>query len=164
MNEQTPPPSGQPPAPPPSGQPTPPPTAPGPAAGTPPPPPPPVAGDEKASGGMRAGAVLLALVLAFGCAVMAAVMVDIGDSPTCEDVLSGEATIDLSDPDADCFEESQAQKTASLVLGWPSAVLAGIGALMLLAFAVRGRGGSLALKVAGAAIVLGILSIVVGSV
>ena len=36
----------------------------------------------------------------------------------------------LADGDTECFDGSSAQKTASLVLGWPSGVLAGIAALL----------------------------------
>ena len=56
-----------------------------------------------------------------------------------------------------------AQKTVSLVLGFPSGVLAGIAALAALFFAATGRNGRLLMQLTGAAIVLGGLSILVGS-
>ena len=72
-----------------SGTPTPPAGSPEPAA-TPPPPPPPAAepAAETPGAGWRVLAVILALALAFACAVMVIAMADIGDTPTCADVRS----------------------------------------------------------------------------
>ena len=105
--------------------------------------------------------MILVLALAFACAVMVIAMSDIGDTPTCDDVLSGKAQLPA---DNECFDGSSAQKTASLVLGWPSGVLAGIAAL------VGGRSSpppaaadACCSTLTGAAIVLGALSILVGS-
>jgi hypothetical protein len=139
------------------------------ASGTPTPsgeaaaaPPPPAPGDEeKAGGGWRALGVLLALALAFACAVMAVAMAEIGGTPTCDDILSGEAALPS---DGECFDGSSTQKTISLILGWPSAVLAGIAALIALYFAATGRYGRTVLQLTGAAVVLGGLSILIGSV
>ena len=68
---------------------------------------------------MRALGALIALVLAFGAAVMIAVAIDIGDTATCEDLLqdvaSGEVTLQLDD---ECFDGSSAQKAISVVLAW----------------------------------------------
>jgi hypothetical protein len=126
-----------------------------------PPPPPAVPDDEqKATAGWRALAVVLFLALAFACAVLVIAMSDIGSTPTCDDVLSGKAQLPS---DNECFDGSSAQKTISLVLGWPSGVLAGIAALVAVFFAATGRQGSLLLTLTGAAIVLGALSILVGS-
>ncbi|HLM30153.1 MAG TPA: hypothetical protein VK326_00655 [Solirubrobacterales bacterium] len=140
-----------------SGSPTPP------AEGTttPPPPPPPPTTEERGGAGWRVLAVILALALAFACAVMVVAMVDIGDTPTCDDVLSGEAAVPS---DGECFDGSSTQKTITLILGWPSAVLAGIAALVALFFTFTGRQGRLVLQLTGAAIVLGALSILIGSV
>ena len=103
--------------------------------------------------------MLLALALAFACAVMVIAMVDIGETATCDDpqgiIESGKN---------ECFDGSSGQKTASLILGWPSGVLAGIAALVALYFAATGRRGRLLLQLTGAAIVLGALSIVIGSI
>ena len=133
---------------------------------TPPPPPPPTAsGDsEKASGGMRALGVLVALVLAFGAAVMIAVAVDIGDTATCDDFLqevaSGEREADFDD---ECFDGSSAQKSISVVLAWASGIVGVLAVLVALMFAATGTRGGLLARVAGAAVVLGVLSILVGS-
>ena len=48
---------------------------------------------DKAGGGWRALGVVLALALAFACAVMVIAMADIGDTPTCDDVLAGKAAL-----------------------------------------------------------------------
>ena len=128
---------------------------------TPPPPPAGPPEEEKATGGWRALGVLLALALAFACAVLVIAMADIGDTPTCDDVLSGEAPVPS---DNECFDGSNGQKTASLVLGWPSGVLAGIAALFALYFVATGRRGRTLLQLVGVAIVLGALSIGIGSI
>lgn len=125
-----------------------------------PPPPPSSAESDKAGGGWRALGVVLALALAFACAVMVIAMADIGSTPTCEDIFAGEAEIPA---DGECFDGSSGQKTASVVLGWPSGVLAGIAALLALYFAGTGRSGRLLMQLTGAAIVLGAASILVGS-
>jgi hypothetical protein len=125
-------------------------------------PPPPDATERRAGAGARVGAVVLALIFAFACAVMVAVMIDIGDTPTCEAVESGEATLEPGENE--CFDSSETAKTASLILGWPSAVLAGLTVLLAIAFAIRGRGGRPLAIAAVAAVVLGGLSILVGSI
>jgi hypothetical protein len=148
-----------------SGTPTPPPPGQEPQASTatpPPPPPPPAAtDDEKAGGGWRALAVILALALLFATAVMAIAMADIGGTPTCEAAIEDPS---LLDADRECFDGSSAQKTATLVLGWPSAVLAGIAALVAFYFVFTGRAGVLLLTLTGGAIALGAISILVGSI
>jgi hypothetical protein len=142
-----------------SGTPTPP-AEPPQASPPPPPPPPPAADDDRASGGWRALGVVLALALAFACAVMVIAMLDIGDTPIQKDCVTplegGTCT--------EYFDGSSAQKTVTLVLGWPSGVIAGLAALLALAFAVTGRYGRLLLQLTGAAIVLGAASILIGSV
>jgi hypothetical protein len=136
---------------------------------TPPPPPPPPGStptdEDQASGGWRALGVVLALALAFACAVMVIAMADIGDSPRCDDRAAIEAEA-LENPgeEIECFDGSSAQKVATLVLGWPSGILAGIAALVALYFAATGRRGRLLLQLTAVAIVLGVLSILVGSV
>jgi hypothetical protein len=135
-----------------SGTPPPEPTQP------PPPPPPPgaPADAEQATTGWRLLGVVLALALAFASAVMVIAMLDIGDTPLRDDC--------AVDPDCtEYFDGSQAQKTISLILGWPSGVLAGVAALVALYFAATGRQGQLLMRLTGAAIVLGGLSILVGA-
>lgn len=139
------------------------------AAGSPapaaPPPPPPtssaVGQGSGASGGWRILAVVLALALAFASAVLVVAMSEIGDTPPCEDVRSGEEPLPA---DGECFDGSEGKKTVALVLGWPSAVLAGVAALLAIFFAATGRRGRLLMMLTGAAIALGGLSIAVGSI
>jgi hypothetical protein len=143
-----------------SGQPPPEPTQ-------PPPPPPPEAPSEAEmeSTGWRLLGVLLALALAFACAVMVVTQVDIGDTPRCDDPAAlEEERAETDDLVIECFDGSQTQKVISLVLGWPSAILAGIAALLALFFAATGRQGQLLLRLTGTAIVLGGLSILIGSI
>ncbi len=129
-----------------------------------PPPPPPVApgGEQKASGGWRVLAIILFLALAFACAVMVIAMGDISDTPRCDDPAALAKAI--AEGETECFDGSSGQKTATLVLGWPSGVLAGVAALLALYFAATGLRGRLLLTTTGAAIVLGALSILIGSI
>lgn len=150
-----------------SGTPTPSPEPPPPAS--PPPPPSAATADEdRVSGGWRALAVILALALAFACAVMAIAMVDIGDTRTCdvvnEEFRDAAQSGETPPSDTECFEGSSGQKTVTLVLGWPSAALAGIATLVAFYFAATGASGRLLLQLTGAAIALGAISILVGSV
>ena len=112
----------------------------------------------KAGALQRVGAVLLALVLAFVCAVGVAVMVDIGDTTPCADVQS---ISDLND-EGECYDGSDTKKTIALVLGWPGSALAGIAALLALGFAIRGRGGrTLVMTIAAAALLIA-ASLIIG--
>jgi hypothetical protein len=147
-----------------SGTPTPPPDAPQ----TPPPSPSPssgLGGEDKVTGGWRALGAVLALALAFACAVMVIAMADIGDTPRCDDRTAlEEERAETGDLVIECFEGSQGQKVASLALGWPSAVIAGLAALVALYFVFTGRNGQLLLRLTGVAIALGGLSILIGSI
>jgi hypothetical protein len=132
---------------------------------SPPPPPGAAADTETVSGGWRLLGVVLALALAFACAVLVIAMLDIGDTPRCDDPAAlEEERAETGDLVIECFEGSQAQKVISLVLGWPSGILAGIAALVALFFAATGRNGQLLLRLTGTAIVLGGLSILIGSI
>jgi hypothetical protein len=108
--------------------------------------------------------VILALALAFACAVMIVAMSDIGSTPRCDDPAAvAEEALENPGEEIECFDGSSAQKVATLVLGWPSGILAGIAALLAFFFAATGRRGRLLLQLTGAAIALGVLSILVGS-
>ena len=104
----------------------------------------------------RVVGVLLAPVLAFGCAVMLVAMSDIGGTPTCEELKAANSA-------GECFSGSSLQKGITLGLGWPSGALAGVAALAALAFVITGRRGRLALQLAALALVLGGLSILIGT-
>jgi hypothetical protein len=114
----------------------------------------------RAGVGWRVLGALLAVALGFGCAVMVAAMSDIGSTPTCHDISIGAADVPSG---GECFSGSSLQKTIALGLGWPSGVIAGLAGLVALAFAITGRRGPLALLLAAVAIVLGGLSVVLGS-
>lgn len=123
-------------------------------------PPPPAAtatDSEKPSGGWRALAVLLGLALLFAGGVMVAVMVDLNDTP-----LKAECTADPLC--TEYYDGSDTAKTITMILGFASGAFAAIGALLAFYFAATGRRGRLLLQLTGAAIVLGALSILVGSI
>jgi hypothetical protein len=110
---------------------------------------------------MRALAVLGALVLAFACAVMIAAVTDIGRTPTCADVQSGKASLPS---DHQCFDGGSTKKVITQVFMWPGGVLAGVAAILALAFAVTGRNGRWVLMAVALAIVLSGLGLLIGSV
>jgi hypothetical protein len=113
--------------------------------------------EEKAGGGWRALGVLLALALAFACAVMIIAMVEISDTPLLDEC--------RSDPTCtEYFDGSSGQKTIAVILGFVSGALAGVGALVALYFAATGRHGRLLLQVTGAAIAFGAVSLLIGSI
>jgi hypothetical protein len=105
----------------------------------------------------RVVGVLLAPVLAFGCAVMLVAMSDIGGTPTCEELKAANGV-------GECFSGSSLQKSITLGLGWASGALAGVAAVAALAFVITGWRGRLALQFAAVGIVLGGLSILIGSI
>jgi hypothetical protein len=108
---------------------------------------------------MRALAVVGFLVLAFACAVLISAIVDIGRTPTCADVNAGNA----QPYQGHCFDGGSAKKTITEVLVWPGGVLAGVAALLALAFAITGRNGRRLLWVVALAIVLAGLGLLIGS-
>jgi len=132
--------------------------APASGSGTAPPPPPPAtaSADGKASGGWRALAVVLALVLAFGAAVMFVVAINPDDTPRCEQFASGEV--------GECYDITETQQLIQNIFALPAAVLGALGALLALYFAATGRQGRLLVRLAGAAVVLGVAAVIVGQV
>ncbi len=116
-------------------------------------------GQDSGDTAWRALAALLFVVLAFGCAVMVVSMADISRTPTCHDVqFKGAAP-----HDGQCFSGSSLQRTVSLALGFPSGVIAAVAAVLAVLFAITGRRARLTMALAAVAIVLGTLSIVIGS-
>ena len=103
--------------------------------------------------------MLLFVVLAFACAVMIVSMADISQTPTCHDVQFNGATPN----DGQCFKASSIQKTVSVTLGFASAALAAIAGLLAILYAIGGRRGRLLGMLAAGAVLLGVLSIVAGS-
>jgi hypothetical protein len=137
---------------------TPPPADPPPAdprlAGAPPP-----GAPEKAGGGLRALGILGFLLLAFGAAVIAVTMADLGDGPLCDDVPGGAAH-----PLVDCWDVSSGGRVVALILGWPGALCAALAALAALAFTITGRNGRRFWVLTAAAVVLCGLSIAVAQI
>jgi hypothetical protein len=111
---------------------------------------------------MRALAVLLALVLAFGAAVMLVVAVDVGATATCEDypTLSPE---EQAEDDFECVDASSAQKAVAVGLAWASGIIGALAALAALFLAVTGRGARTFGRLAIAAVVLVGLYFLVGA-
>lgn len=120
---------------------------------------PPPAAPEKAGGGLRALGVLGFLVLAFGAAVIAITMADLGDGPLCDSVPGG-----AEHPLVDCWDVSSGGRVVALILGWPGALCAALAALAALAFTFTGRNGRRFWLLTAAAVVLCGLSIAVAQV
>lgn len=125
-------------------------------AGTPPPPPPPAAraaDDGKASPLWRVLAVVLALVLAFGAAVMIVLALNPDDTPRCEQVLVGE-----------CYDITETQQLVQNIFAIPAGVIGAVAALLALYFAATGRQGKLLVRLTVAAVVLALGAVIVGQV
>jgi hypothetical protein len=115
--------------------------------------------EEPRAGGLARGlAVVGAIVLGLLAAIAVLAMVEIADLTTCYD-----ANRDPDFSETDCFEGSSKRKLLTLVLGIPGALLVAASAVLLLAFAIRGRGWRYPLIAAVAGAVLFGLGILVGS-
>jgi hypothetical protein len=119
---------------------------------------PPPAAPEKAGGGMRALGVLGFLVMAFGAAVIAAVLIDLGDGPLCENVGGADH------PLVDCWDVSSGGRVVSLIIGWPGVLAGALAALAALAFAITGRNGRRFWLLTATAVVLCGISIAVAQI
>jgi hypothetical protein len=135
--------------PPPGGPATPPPPAGPPAPGGP--------AGERAGAGPRIAALLLALALAIICAVGVALMADVADKGVCEEIDRGQ----VLGTTYECYDFPASVEPVVLGAGWIGSVLAGIAAILALAFTIRGRGGRLLLLVTAAAAGFLVLSIIV---
>jgi hypothetical protein len=128
-------------------------------AAPPPAPPPAAPGAERAGGGWRVLVGLLALVLAFGAAVMIAVSLDLAEGPRCEQVLAGE---EPPDEEGECLDASKSAQTISVIFTFASGLAAAVAFLLAGYFVFRGRGGRAIAIAVAAAIVLGAIGIAVG--
>jgi hypothetical protein len=124
----------------------------------PPPPGPTTAGDGKASGGMRALGIVLALILAFGAAVMIAAAAEISDTPTAEEVASGEEPLP---DDGKVYDGSESERSISTGFGYASGVVGGIGALIGIFFGITGTRGRLFAQAAVAAVILAAIALLI---
>lgn len=115
---------------------------------------------------MRALGVLLALVLAFGAAVMIVAMVDINNTPRCDDpaAIAAYHRSHPFDRTISCFDGSQAKKDVVMVLGFAGGGVGAIAAVLSLAFTVTGRNGRRVLAATALAIILSGLAILIGSI
>lgn len=132
---------------------------PGGAPSTPPPAPPPVTAsqvDDRAGAAARIGTAVLALALAFIAAVAVAVMVDVADKGTCDDIDISQAVV-LTE----CYEFSGSVEPVVLLAGWIGVALTAVAALLALAFTIRGRGGRALLGTVAVAAAFLAISIVV---
>jgi ABC-type Fe3+-siderophore transport system permease subunit len=111
----------------------------------------------------------LGWVAGAGLAAVAILMViwttNIGKYPPCADMTAvQEEREESGDPVVTCFDGSQGRNDATVATGWASAGLAGIAALVALFFAATGRRRPLLLRLAGVALALGGLSLLLGSI
>jgi hypothetical protein len=116
---------------------------------------------EKGGAPLRALSVPLFVLVLLGAAIMIIAMADIAGTQLCGDVTRADL---ISDPGGECFDGSSAQKTIGLVLGFAGGGLGVIAALMAIAYTFTGRRGRSVLVLTGAAVLLSVASIVVGSV
>ncbi len=116
---------------------------------------------DRAGALARIGGIMAALILVFLTAVAIIAMLDVTDLTPCGDV--GSDLSKLNDQ-GECFDGSGGKKTITLALGWPGAVLAGLSVVLMLAFAIRGRGIRAAVLTIAAAAALFGLGILIGSV
>jgi hypothetical protein len=113
---------------------------------------------EKAGIGMRLLAVLLALVLAFGAAVMIIAATEVNDTPTADEVTSGEEQLPS---DGEVFDGSEGKRTAVVVLFFASGAVAALAFLLGLAFTVTGRRGRWFLYAAILAVLLAGIALII---
>lgn len=112
---------------------------------------------SKAGGGLRALAVLGALILAFAAAVMIVVSIDVSGTPTLREHNRDGVISD----DGDYYDGSKLRRTVGVVGGAAAGLLGALAALAALAFAVTGLRGRPILILAAAAILIGGLTFIV---
>lgn len=110
---------------------------------------PPPSAPAKAGGGLRAGAVLLVLVLLFAGAVMFVAGSDINDTPTLQEVKDGTPL-----NDGEYFDGSSTKRSVVTGLLYGAGVFAALAAIAALAFVVTGRRGRIVLVLIAIGIVL----------
>ncbi|MCB0875419.1 MAG: hypothetical protein KDB46_04395 [Solirubrobacterales bacterium] len=121
--------------------------------------PPPRAPTEDVAGvGPRIGAGVLALVLALVAFAAVATVIDVGDKGVCGDLSNQSRGF------YECYDFSNSVKPVVVGAGWIGGVLAGIAAILALAFAVRGRGARVFLGTTASAAVFLAISIVAAQI
>ena len=114
--------------------------------------------EERASGGWRALAVVLALALVFAGAVIAINRIDLLDTPIGVEACRAEKGC------TEYFDGSSGERTLNVALGITSGIVALLAAIAALGFAITGRHGDWMLWLTSAAIVIGAATIVVGNI
>jgi uncharacterized membrane protein len=100
---------------------------------------------------MRALAVILALALAFGAAVMIVLALNPDNTPRCDQIRIGE-----------CFDVTKTQQAVQAGFAWAAGIIGGIGVIVALLFAATGRRGTLLMRLTAASLVLGAITVVIG--
>lgn len=113
--------------------------------------------EQKAGPGTRVLAVIMGLLLLFGAAVMAIVVINPDDIPLCSDTQAALAA-------GECFDISSTQDTISTILAVPAGILAGIAGLLGFYVAFTGRRANQMFRLAGAAVAIGVLTYIINSV
>lgn len=108
---------------------------------------------------MRALGVLLALLLAFGAAVMIIAAGDINDTAPCNDPAAV-----IASGQNECFDGSDTKQTITVAVMYAGGALGLAGVLTGLAFGFTGRRGRLFAQVGIAAVVISGLGILIGSI
>ena len=118
---------------------------------TDPPPPAESRDPDKAGMGLRILGILLAFVIAFGAAVMIVAAGEIADTPTEEEVTSGEEPLPA---DGEVYDGSESERSITTVLGYASGGVGALAFLLGIAFLVTGRRGGMFLGAVVLAVVL----------
>jgi hypothetical protein len=113
--------------------------------------------EQKAGAGFRILALIIGLVLLFGAAVMAIVVINPDDIPLCSDRAAALAA-------GECYDISETQNTISTILAVPAGILAAIAGLLGFYVAFTGLRGGLMMRLGGAAVALGVLTYVINTV
>lgn len=123
----------------------------------------PPAESSEIDAGWRLLGALLALALAFAAVVMILNGIDTADAISCSDRAEVRKALETA-AEIECYEHSDAAKSATVFLGFASAAFAAIAAFCALLMAVGGRLSRYLLPSTGIAIALGAATIVINNV
>ncbi len=112
-------------------------------------------GPARAGAPVRLVAVILAFILAFVAAVAVVTMLDVGDLTPCEDLTSPAQLVD-----GECFDGSAAAKTRTQIFGWIGSGLAILSIVAALVLALSGRGRRTFALLTAATMLMFVLSLV----
>jgi hypothetical protein len=103
---------------------------------------------------MRVLALIGALALFFGAAVMYVVVANPDDTPRCEELAEQGALF------GECYDVGETAQTLGKVFAAPAGVFALVAGLVGLGVVATGRRGDLMLRLAAVAVGLGLLSVI----